>query len=180
MANDYTNLIYDIGHSDTLVDAEQPIVVNAFTKNSEIPAQFNKQIGVVGDHKSNLVTFQCDRIIDGHDTKDCYLAFVKWQNQGSGQTGSYVVSDRHLVDGDPDKTEFHWEVESDVTSSAGTVKFQICFMDYSEDGTKVIYRWNSNPNSELYIGEGIFDPDVDGPVTNNSGGFVYSGAISII
>jgi hypothetical protein len=57
MANDYTNLIYDIGHSDALVDAEQPIVVNAFTKNSEIPAQFNKQIGVVGDHKSNLVTF---------------------------------------------------------------------------------------------------------------------------
>jgi hypothetical protein len=53
-------------------------------------------------------------------------------------------------------------------------------MDYSEDGTKVTYRWNSNPNSELYIGEGIFDPEVDGPVTNNSGGFVYSGAISII
>jgi hypothetical protein len=52
-------------------------------------------------------------------------------------------------------------------------------MDYDENGTTVTYRWSSNPNSDLSIGEGMYDPNIDGLVANDTGSFIYSGAISI-
>lgn len=179
MATDYTSLINDTGHSDVLVDAEQPIIINGFTRKCEIPEKFNKQIGVVGDHKSNLVTFQCDRYIDGHDISACSMSFIKWQNLGSGTSNAYTIEDRTVLEADENKVQFHWEIESDVTTAPGSIKFQVCFLDYNEEGTKVTYRWNSNPNSELSIGEGMFDPNIDGLAANETGSFIYSGAISI-
>ena len=179
MATDYMALINDAGHSDVLVDAEQPIVINAFSRRCEIPDNFNKQVGVIGDHKSNLVTFQCDRYIDGHDVGACSMAFIKWQNLGAASSGAYTIEDRAVLEADESKIQFHWEIESDCTTAAGTLKFQICFLDYDEEGTRVIYRWNSNPNSELSIGEGMFDPNIDGLAANETGSFIYSGAISI-
>lgn len=179
MATDYTSLINDIGHSDNLVDAERPITINCLSRKIEIPQGFMTQVGVIGDHRSNQVTFQCDRYIDGHDIAACSLAYIKWQNQGAGTADSYIISDREVMATDENKIQFHWEIESDVTTAAGSLRIQIGFMDYDEKGTMVTYRWSSNPNSDLSIGEGMYDPNIDGLAANDMGSFIYSGAISI-
>lgn len=179
MANNYEYLINELSHSEALVDVEQPISINVLTRQCELPEKFNKQIGVIGDHKSNLVTFQCDRYIDGHDISACTKAFVKWNNVGAKTTGAYMIKDRTVLEEDENKIQFHWEVESDCTTASGALEFQICFLDYNNEGTIVTYRWNSNPNSQLSIGKGMFDPDIDGLEPAASGSFIYSGEISI-
>ena len=178
--NDYLNLIDEASHLSDLADAESPIVINGLTRTCDISEGFNKEVAIVGDHRSNVITFYSDRIIDGHDTLNCALAVIKWENTSAKKTGAYVIDDRRILELDPSKIVFHWVVESETTIAAGQIKFSICFIDYNEFGDKVVYRWNTKLCTELTIGEGVYVPDIDTPITNNNGSFLYNGAISIV
>jgi hypothetical protein len=178
--NDYLNLIDEASHLNHLADAESPIIINGLKRTCDISETFNREVAIVGDHRSNLITFHGDRIIDGHDTLNCALAVIKWENSSAKKSGAYVIDDRQILESDPNKIVFHWAVESETTIAAGPIKFSICFVDYNEFGDQVIYRWNTRPCVELTIGEGIYVPDIDTPITNNDGSFLYNGAVSIV
>lgn len=180
MTTNYADLIDEISHDNMLVDAEDPIIVNGLKRTCDISDSFNREVAIVGDHRSNLITFHSDRIIDGHDTLECTLAVIKWENLGAKTSGAYTIDDRAVLESDPSKVIFHWAIESDTTTAAGKIRFSLCFIDYNEAGNQVTYRWNARPCAELSVGEGIYNADVDTPVTNNDGGFIYNGAISIL
>lgn len=178
--NDYLSLIDETSHLSHLVDVEDPIVINGFKRTCDISEFFNKEVAIVGDHRSNLVTFHSDRIIDGHDTLNCTLAAIKWENLGAKTSGAYIVDDRMPLESDPNKIIFHWAIESDTTTAAGKIRFSLCFIDYNEYGDQVTYRWNTKPCVELTVGDGVYNEDIDTPVTNNDGSFLYNGAISVL
>jgi hypothetical protein len=123
MATNYADWINNIGKSSGLADAEDPIVIDAQTRECKIPTNFNKQVGVVGDHKANIITFECDRMVDGHDISTCTAAYIKWENTGAKTSGKYAITDRVIKDTDDTKVVFHWVIESVCTTVAGTLKF---------------------------------------------------------
>lgn len=178
--NNYLDLIEEASHLNHLADVEDPIIINGLKRTCDISESFNKEVAIVGDHRSNLITFHSDRIIDGHDTLQCALAAIKWENLGAKTSGAYIIDDRQELSSDPNKIVFHWAIESNTTTMAGTIRFCLCFIDYNEYGDVVTYRWNTKPCAELSVGEGIYNEDIDTPITNNDGSFLYNGAISIL
>jgi hypothetical protein len=142
-----------------------------------VPEGFNTQVANAYDHKSNLVTFECDRIIDGHDIFSCSQAFIKWENLGSETGDLYVISDREVIS--DSKIRFHWAIEKKTTQAAGALLFQICFLDLNEEGTQLIYAWNSKPCTEFSVGQSLFNKEIDGLEPDILGGFEYNGEYTI-
>lgn len=179
MAFDYSNWINNINKESGLRDAEDAISLDGYTRKAIIPSNFNKQVCVVGDHRSNIITFECDKLIDGHDVNTCSECLIKWENSGAGTTGVYDVEDREISEANPGKIRFHWVPEADATTKAGALKFQVCFFDYNEDKTKILYRWNSIPNSELSVAAGLFNINIDGVTPDSESSFFYEGQIEV-
>lgn len=179
MALDYESWINDIGNESGLKDQESPIVVNGRARTCDIPDDFETQVGVVGDHRANLITFECARMMDGHDISTCSIAAIKWQNMGANKSGTYIVQQEDRVVIDDTKVRFHWVVEQSCTTAKGTLKFSVMFVDFDENG-QLIYCWNSNPNSMLTIGEGIHATPFDDTVAADGGEFLYGGEVKIV
>lgn len=189
---DYSDLINEIHIGDKLEDSETPVYVNGKTRKIEVPTEnFNKTIGVTNDHRSNAITFKCDRYIDGHDVLNCRLALIKWKNLGSNDEGIYLVDhqeekDRKIIlneDGtESDFIEFHFVIESVCTKKAGNLKIVVNFIDFDSDG-QFKYKWNSLPNSELSIGDGLYSAPLDewsqDYTDDNPGSFLYDGSVTI-
>lgn len=171
---DWTN---NLGHASGLIDQEQPIILNGITRECTVPEGFNTQVANAYDHKSNLITFECDRIIDGHDIFSCSQAFIKWENLGSETGDLYVISDREVIS--DSKIRFHWAIEKKATQAAGALLFQICFLDLNEEGTQLIYAWNSKPCTDFSVGQSLFNKEIDGLEPDILGGFEYNGEYTI-
>lgn len=170
MATDYMSRINQVHGSVVAEDDDQIIVINAELKKIEVPADFVKEIGVVGEHYANAITFKCPREIEHHDVTKCEHCYIRWQN---GQlTGKYRVDKTKFSDFDGQDTfELVWMVDKYVTQAAGPIGFQVCFKDtkVNEDNptkTSTIYQWSTSICKEFSIGESIADDDVDYPPEN--------------
>lgn len=172
MAVDYQSLIEEV-HLDSISDNDEIIIINGETKKVEVPADFNKEIAVVGDHLSNAITFSCPKHIEDHAVMMCEECFVKWQN--GDKYGSYrIVKDTYKQDPEnEDNFLLIWEVDGKASYQAGPIHFRVCFRDYEIDEDQmrkvITYQWSSSVCKEFTIGEGIIGedtifPDEDGVV----------------
>lgn len=169
---DYLSLINDISTqsldtiinndtSNSLSDEEQPIVVDALSRTFTIPAGFHTVIGIKTDHNSNAITFHCPRYIDGYDILRCSSKLVKWYNAGADAEGFYEITDMQELEGSEDMVEFSWIIKGSITTAPGRIQFSLIFIDVDTTNDTVCYRWNSTINTNLSIGDGLYNPDVD-------------------
>ena len=135
-------------------------VVVPSTRKITVP-QSHKIIGIVGDHNSEEITFQCPKTIDGHEVMNCNEHYVLCTN-ASGNTKSFdIPSSRIRLEGE--KIYLTWVVDDWVTSASGTVSFSLHFVDKDGNGN-VVYKWGTTPNKDCQILEGQVDDDsVDQP-----------------
>lgn len=108
-------------------------------------------IGTVGDHNSEQLTFQCPRLIDGHDVVNCSAHYVVWKNV-LGDTGRTEITD---IKTDEDNMYFTWVIPGGVTVAAGFISFTIHFEDEADGG--LLYRWSTTTCNECQVLESIVE-----------------------
>lgn len=163
MATDYLERIAQVHGTAVAVDDDQVVVVNVEEKTLDIPSGFNKQIGVVGDHNSNAITFKCPKIIESHNVTECQHCYIKWQS--AKNTGTYTVDKASFKDVEGEESfELTWLVDKYVTQEPGNLKFQLCFKDTEAvegdlSKVNVLFQWRTAICKNFSIGEGIVDED---------------------
>lgn len=141
-------MIGTVAVDNTLVDYEYPMIINGVSRICKTPDYINEQIACVGDHRSSVVSFVCDRYIEGHDVLYCKSAIIFWENLETEASGKYFIVDRQSYSAN--KIKFCWIIKGDVTVSPGVISFRVSFMDVAADS--IVYQWSTKPNSDLYIG----------------------------
>lgn len=100
----------------------------------------------LGDHDSEVYTFELPRFIEGHDMTLCNLVEVHFINAGSDKVhnsnGVFVVEDMEIADDGNDTLLFTWTVSGDGTKYAGSLNFRIKF-SCIEDGKYTYKKWSA-------------------------------------
>lgn len=168
MATRYSKWINYPGLHSGVVDDEPSIVINGETREILIPAGFTTTVAIEYDCNSNIVSFECPRIIEGHDVSACSYAFIKWENFGAKTSDIYNIKDVTVKN--ENLITFSWPIGPEVTTGAGKLAIQVCFLDFNEDKSQVVYRWNSKKSERLSIGPGVYNPNVDHYSPTGEGG----------
>ena len=187
---DYTTEIenlYDNWH-DGLTDDDMPIIIDVESREISLPEDFQKIIALKYEVNSSAITFQCSKIIEGHDISECQLPFIKWYHHGTGEVGAYRIDkissamkedeNGQTITSD-DEVTFGWVIDGEITKEVGLIDFQIGFMDYDTDDTdfeddgktlkeganpvdKIFYKWMTKPcRGKFEIGDSIYVPEID-------------------
>ena len=100
----------------------------------------------LGDHDSEVYTFELPRFIEGHDMTLCNLVEVHFINAGSDKVhnsnGVFVVEDMEIADDGNETLLFTWTVSGDGTKYAGSLNFRIKF-SCIEDGKYTYKKWSA-------------------------------------
>lgn len=131
-------------HSNVIDDGALLQIIPT-TRKVAVPST-HRVIGTVGDHKSEEITFQCPKIIDGHDVTACAEKYITWQN-ANGIVGVTTISE---VTTDDDSMYFKWLISAGVTAAEGYIKFAVHFVDTDVDN-KILYQWSTTTNEELLV-----------------------------
>ena len=133
MAMDYSALIEEISSPafKSLFDDDATLKIDIQKRTINIPSNFNKQIAISNDQNSEVITFECPKVIEGYkifekilDTK--IFCFVKWKN-ASGDEGYYEValnSFQSLEDNN-EAFSFEWIIDKRVAAAEGKIEFSI-------------------------------------------------------
>lgn len=116
-------------------------------------------IGTQGDELAEIIYFSIDRYFDTTDLYDKDI-FVQWEN-AVGDKGLSVIINK-TVNYVPNKLVFGWPITSDITKSAGNVKFAVRFYTRNKpssgEGYQLIYSLGTitatlkvNPSLDMSI-----------------------------
>lgn len=144
------------------------------TRKITVPQAY-KVIGSIGDHNSEQLTFQCPKVIDGHDVFACSDHYVKWKNV-SNETGR---SDVENITVDGDNLFFTWTIDSRITVKAGNISFSVHFEDIDPVGGGSLYRWSTTTCTECQVLETLTGEGGDEPIPVPEGYIKPTGTIEI-
>lgn len=102
-------------------------------------------IGCVGDHNSEILTFRCPRVVDGHDLSTCDKVWFDWVN-ASGTAGTSDGIKRAV---DDDYIYVGWIITENITESAGHITFSLHFEDNTDGVT--MFRWSTKSTNQLVV-----------------------------
>ena len=131
-------------HSGVLDDGAKLQIVPS-TRQITVPASVSI-IGTEGDHLSEQLTFQCPKVIDGHDVTACASHYISWVN-AAGVSGKYTIEDIWVED---NMMYFHWLIDDRITTAAGGITISVHFVDYDEDWV-VLYKWSTTNCTALRV-----------------------------
>lgn len=118
-----------------------------------------KLVLVQGDHKSEVVTFEMPRFIDGHDMLLCdkiRVHYINIETQTSNSSADiYEVTDLKLCE-DCEEEEillFTWTIEAPATKYFGSLSFLVKFE--CTEGDNILYQWNTARYVNINVLSGI-------------------------
>lgn len=117
-------------------DGGAVFVIVPHTRKVTVPSS-HYVIGTVGEHLSEQITFQCPKIIDGHDITGCDKKYVTWQSV-DGTIGHDELVGMEIVD---DVVSFKWNVRKGLTTEKGVVSFSVHFEDTVAEET--VYKFST-------------------------------------
>lgn len=105
---------------------EPHFTIDANTRAIGIPNEFKKNgIAVEGDDLAETIYFEIDRYFDSMDFNNC-LIYVQCELPKTKEKVIYPVEYKDITSM-PGKLIFGWPVSSNVTNSAGALKFSVQF-----------------------------------------------------
>lgn len=136
-----------MSHIHNVVDTDPHYKIDGITRTI-VNVDETKRMLVQGDHKSERLTFEIPRYVDGHDFAECNVVEIHYINEDTLQKNKsssfYVVEDLHVKgESEEDKNivVLSWLVEGDATVYAGTLNFSIHFKCVANYKTE--YSWNT-------------------------------------
>lgn len=143
-----TAMLASVSHDDktSVLDSDNHFIIDSITKT--ISSQGGKKEFGRGAHNSDVITFECDRYIEGHDMTLCNVIRIHYLN--GNNPGTYDVNDMAVKSDDDTKATFTWTITSNVTASLGKIRFAIAFKCVQEDDS-VSYCMPTKINEELSV-----------------------------
>ena len=121
-------------------DSGEYFVINPVSRKITVP-HAHKSIGTVGDHNSEQITFECPKIIDGHDISQCEKRYVTWHNV-NGEVGHDRLDIVEVEQGAEGMLYLSWIIRDGLTVAKGVIEFSVHFEDFDENGIR-LYRWST-------------------------------------
>lgn len=141
-------------HTHPIIDSDKLFVIDPITR--AITSQQDKIRIMQFDHNSERFTFQCPKVIEGHDMSLCNKVEIHFINIDSitkaQNTGLYESKDLKLG-ADDQKVICSWLISSNATQLAGSLHFIIRYL-CEEDGV-ITYSWNTDMYKGILVGTGI-------------------------
>ena len=111
---------------------------------------------MLGDHDSEIYTFEIPREVEGHDMSLCNMVEVHFINisadRASKSVGVYPVKDLAPAEDAEDTLVFTWKVSGESTMYAGSLNYRIKFACLDENGKYTYKKW-----TDVYKGITISD-----------------------
>lgn len=110
------------------------------------------------DHKSERLTFEIPRYVDGHDFLNVNSVQVHYENvdtfEKNRSADIYNVDDLHVSSDDENIVVLSWLVENTATKYVGTLSFSIRFSCITNG--VVDYAWGTKKFKDISILEGVY------------------------
>lgn len=148
--NDLLTKIHNKATASTSIisDANDVIVINV-DRSFTIPEEFNKTIAFEGDVNSQIVTFTCNKIAEGHNLFDCQEKRLRWKNIASEREGSSKLISRE----EENTLVLEWQAPPEAFTKAGQLEISISIFDFLDK--QIAYSWNTAVLKELSVGESL-------------------------
>lgn len=118
---------------------------------------------MLGDHGSEIYTFEIPKEIEGHDMTLCNCVEVHFINvaadKANQSSGVYLVDDMAIAEDAEDMLVFTWPVSGVATMYAGYLNYRIKFACTDENGNYTYRKW-----TDVYKGISIADGFDNGEV----------------
>lgn len=138
--------LHDVRDTDTHYKID-PITM-AITNANEMKNKL-----MLGDHNSEIYTFEIPKVVEGHDMSLCDLVEVHFINISQSKIdkseGVYRVTDLYV---EGDTIVFSWKVDGKATKYPGSLNYRIKFACVDEDGNYTYRKW-----TEVYSGISVSD-----------------------
>lgn len=126
-------------------DNDDKIIIKP-DRTFEIQENFNTIIAYEGDVNSQVVTFMCEKTVEGHDLSKCQEKRLRWKNVASGHEGSSKLS----IKTEGEKLNLEWKAPPEAFTKSGGLEISITFFDIYEG--KIAYSWNTAVFKDLKVG----------------------------
>lgn len=144
-----------MGHSHTAYDGDAHFKIDPVTR--QISNESGKVVLMQNDHKSEILTFDVPRFVDGHDMSLCDKVEVHFNNTctktRSVSRSHDTVTDLAVAQDDENMVVFSWSPTQRATQYAGTLSFAVRFA-CTTDG-EVDYQWSTEAYKEIKVSESI-------------------------
>ena len=153
---------------------ERTFDVNLTTREISVPTF----LSVAKDHKAETVYFLVNRYYEYKDLSQtsCMIEFINADGEGGFYPVPFydITSYQDYIDEDgnvyKDKMLIPWNIEGDVTKSAGQVQFALRFYELDDAGTSFIFNIRTRvASAEVLVGmdESQIDGQIDPELTPN-------------
>lgn len=148
-----------MAHLHEMRDSDSHFEVNPVTRS--IKNTGDKSTLVQYDHKSEILTFELPRYIDGHDMSLCNRVEIHYINSDSSgrqqNRGVYEVDDFSVSEDDDETMVWTWPISNHATQFVGPLTFAFRFACLTED--VVDYAWSTSPFSGISVSPGIYNSE---------------------
>lgn len=145
-----------MAHLHNVIDTDTRFTIDPITRQIKNAAH-KKVVLVQNDHNSEVFTFECPRIIEGHDMSLCNEVEIHYLNTESkgvnSRSGFYTVQDFGVDPEDESKVVCSWVIDRNATGLVGSLVFLVRYK-CKEDKT-ITYDWHSEIYKEIRISDGI-------------------------
>lgn len=143
-----------MGHNHSVHDSDTRFIINPITRQAKCESR--KATVIQFDHNSERFTFECPRLIEGHDMSACNRVEVHYINidpkTKEQNTGVYVADDLRIDPENPEKVVCSWLISQNATQIIGALNFIVCYKCI-ENG-ECVYAWNTAISS-VSVSDGI-------------------------
>ena len=148
-----------VAHKHPVYDTDKHFVIDPITK--KISTECQKVCFPQHSKRSERITFEIPKEVEGHDMSACNLVEIHYQNieaanKANKSIGIYKVED---LQADGDTVTGSWLIDGDATYYVGGLMFAMHFACVADDGT-VEYNLPTLSYSDITIGETVWNSEI--------------------
>lgn len=142
----------EVIHSHEVLDTDTYFIIDPYTRQIK-NSNYKKTVLMRGDHKSERLTFELSRYIDGHDMSLCNEVYFHFDNIGDTPENLYSdkdpMTDFRINPDDSETVICSWLIRREATQYVGKLSFSVQYRCV-EDG-EVTYEWNTDSYDKIEI-----------------------------
>lgn len=156
-----------MSHNHNIVDTDKIFTIDPITRS--ITTESGNKLSIMQyDHRSERITFEIPKMIEGHDMALCDAVQVHYTNTSSGTSisarqqnpGVATLTDLHEHPNNKDMLVCTWLISQHATLYSGTLSFLLKFICKGEaDTDELEYIWHTNICSVITILPGLNNSD---------------------
>lgn len=138
-------------------DMDTHFVIDPITRVITNPNSAKNKL-MMGDHNSEIYTFELPKVVEGHDMSLCNQVRIHYNDISADKANAskdvYTVADMHIDSEVTDTLVFSWLISGNATKYAGLLSFRIQFLCIDASG-EITYKWHTEVFKGITISDGF-------------------------